>query len=244
MDKAWFKEWFGTPYYALLYGNRDEQEAKAQVEGVMVLTGLMQGACVLDMACGRGRHARWFAERGMRVSGFDVNTDAIAAARQAVPSAAFHVHDMREPFAEGAFDLVVNLFTSFGYFEKRSDDLLVLRAAYAALKPGGSLIVDFMNTPKVVAGLVAQEERAVGDVRFTMTRRLHDGMVEKSIRVCDNGMKHHYMERVMALTPEEIASMAEQCGFTVVGRYGDFDGRLYDVERSERFLLWAKRGGA
>ncbi|MFZ1687827.1 MAG: methyltransferase domain-containing protein [Flavobacteriales bacterium] len=244
MEKAWFKEWFGTPYYALLYGNRDEQEAKAQVDGALALTGLKPGDHVLDMACGRGRHVRWFTERGMRVTGFDVNADAITAARRAAPGADLHVHDMRAPFAEGAFDLVVNLFTSFGYFEKRSDDLLVLRAVHTALKPGGSLLIDFMNTPKVIAGLVAKEERAVGEVRFTMTRRVHEGMVEKSIRVSDRGIKHQYMERVMALTPEEIVSMAEQCGFRVAGRFGDFEGNPYDVERSERFVLWVKRWAA
>lgn len=244
MDKAWFKEWFGTPYYALLYGHRDEEEARTQVDGAVALTGLVAGSRVLDMACGRGRHARWFAARGMHVSGFDVNQDAISAARIAAPQADLCVHDMRDPFAENTFDLVVNLFTSFGYFDKRSDDLLVLHSAYAALKPGGSLLIDFMNTPRVIAGLVAHEERAVGDIRFTMTRRVHNGMVEKSIRVCDNGVKHHYLERVMALTPEEIASMAVKCGFTIAGRFGDFNGSRYDMERSERFLLWAKRGSA
>ena len=242
MEKAGFNEWFGTPYYAMLYGHRDDEEARAQVEGLASITGLAAGASVLDMACGRGRHARWFAERGMHVTGFDMNADAIATARQVAPEAEFHVHDMREPFATSRFDLVVNLFTSFGYFAHRSDDLSVLRAAHAALRPGGSLVIDFMNTPKVISALVANEERSVGDVRFTMTRRVHQGMVEKSIRIQDNGVKHHYMERVMALTPEEIVSMARQCGFSIAGRFGDFNGAPYDVERSERFLLWAIRG--
>ena len=130
MEKAGFNEWFGTPYYAMLYGHRDDEEARAQVEGLVSITGSTAGASVLDMACGRGRHARWFAERGMHVTGFDVNAEAITTARQVAPKAEFHVHDMREPFATSSFDLVVNLFTSFGYFAQRSDDLLEIGRAH------------------------------------------------------------------------------------------------------------------
>ncbi|MBK6776208.1 MAG: methyltransferase domain-containing protein [Flavobacteriales bacterium] len=80
MDKAWYKDWFGTPYYAMLYGNRDDAEAQEQVEGIIALTGSRPGSRVLDMACGRGRHARCFLSKGMEVTGFDVNPTAIEVA--------------------------------------------------------------------------------------------------------------------------------------------------------------------
>lgn len=241
MDKAWYKDWFGTPYYSMLYGNRDDSEAQEQVEGILALTGSGPGSKVLDMACGRGRHARCFLAKGLEVTGFDVNPTAIDVAQLAAPGANFRIHDMREHFADGRFDLVVNLFTSFGYFDRRDDDLKVLRVAHAALKPGGSLLIDFMNTPKVIAGLVEQEERVVGEVRFTVTRRLRCGMVEKNIHVRDGGADHHFTERVMALTPDEIVSMAIECGFVVLGQFGGFDASPYVVDRSERYVLWAKR---
>ncbi len=241
MDKAWYKDWFGTPYYAMLYGNRDDAEAQEQVEGIIALTGSRPGSRVLDMACGRGRHARCFLSKGMEVTGFDVNPTAIEVARGVAPKADFRIHDMREHFAEARFDLVVNLFTSFGYFDQRDDDLKVLRVAHAALKPGGSLLIDFMNTPRVLAGLVEQEERTVGEVRFTVTRRLRGGMVEKSIHVRDGGCDHRFTERVMALLPQEIVLMAAECGFDVHGQFGGFDGSPYDVDRSDSYVLWAKR---
>ena len=129
---AWYRTWFGTPYYKLLYGHRDEDDAEVWVSTILRRCEAGPGTTVLDMACGRGRHARWFAEVGCDVTGIDLSAESIAEARHDVPSAHFAVHDIRVPFASAAFDLVVCLFTSLGYFEDEDDDRKALAAAFAA----------------------------------------------------------------------------------------------------------------
>lgn len=241
MRKGWFNDWFGTPYYTMLYGRRDEGEARRQVEAILELTGTPTGAAVLDVGCGRGRHARWFADNGLATVGLDICAEAVAEAAERVPSARFQVHDMREAFGDGEFDLVVNLFTSFGYFDDRSDDTAAVRSMFQALRPGGSLVIDFMNTPRVISGLVANEERTIGGTHFIIQRRVHDGFIEKSIRVEEQNIRKHFMERVIALTPAEITGLLEEGGFLIRGVLGDFDGGSYDPETSERAIIWAQR---
>ncbi|QQR86834.1 MAG: class I SAM-dependent methyltransferase [Flavobacteriales bacterium] len=241
MRKGWFNDWFGTPYYTMLYGRRDEGEARRQVEAILRLTGTPRGAAVLDVGCGRGRHAHWFSGNGLVTVGLDICPEAVAEAAERVPTALFKVHDMRQAFGRADFDLVVNLFTSFGYFDERSDDTAAVHNMFQALRPGGSLVIDFMNTPRVISALVASEECTIGHTRFVINRRVHDGFIEKSIRVEDEDARRHFMERVIALTPAEIRDLLEQEGFHLRGVFGDFDGGPYEPETSERAILWAQR---
>ena len=154
---AWYKHWFGTRYYKLLYGHRDLEDAHDWVEALLRKWALPSGSSVLDLACGRGRHVRWFAEAGMEVTGLDISDESIAEARCSMPGMDLHVHDMREPFAVSRYDAAVCLFTSLGYFDTIGDDRKVFDAVVRALKPGGRFVLDFMNSPLVLKDLVPHE---------------------------------------------------------------------------------------
>jgi len=238
---GWFKTWFGTRYYALLYGHRDEQDAQQWVDAIIGRWELPVGSTVLDIGCGRGRHAGLFARAGMQVTGLDISEDSIQEARATWPKVDFHVHDMRNAFAEERFDAAVCLFTTLGYFDSLEDDLAVLRAAYGALHPGGRLVIDFMNTPKVLATLVTQEQLEREGVHFHISRAVEDGVVVKRITVRDAEHESEFEERVQALTPAMLERMAEDVGFVVEDRTGGPRSDPYDTERSERYVLWLKR---
>ncbi|MCB0771502.1 MAG: class I SAM-dependent methyltransferase, partial [Flavobacteriales bacterium] len=166
---GWFTRWFGTRYYSLLYGHRDAGEALAWVEAILGRWELGVGAEVLDLACGRGRHTRLFADRGMKMTGVDISRTSIEEARKQVPEASLFVHDMREPLAENAFDAACCLFTSLGYFDDREDDHRVFRAVFGCLRPGGRFVVDFMNTERVLRELVPEEKLVREGVTFEIT---------------------------------------------------------------------------
>lgn len=238
---AWYRTWFGTPYYKLLYGHRDHDDAEAWVRMILQRTGAGTGTKVLDLACGRGRHARWFAEAGCAVTGIDISAESIAEARRQVPQATFQVHDIREPFAEGRFDLAVCLFTSLGYFEHASDDLRALRAACEALRPGGWFVLDFMNTGRVLRELVPSEEVRVGDVHFAITRHHADGQVVKRITATDASGLHRFEERVAALGPAELEALVHEAGLVVRDRTDGPDPAPFDPDRSGRLVIWAQR---
>src|SRR5687768_1289478 len=114
MQGQWFESWFDSPWYPILYSHRDHAEAEAFVENLLKTLAPAPGARFLDLACGRGRHARFIHRRGFDVTGLDLSTASIADARLfEEPGLRFAVQDMRHPFP-GTYDYILNLFTSFG----------------------------------------------------------------------------------------------------------------------------------
>jgi SAM-dependent methyltransferase len=239
----WYEHWFGSPYYQLLYGHRNEAEARAWVDAIMDRWRPPPGARLLDMGCGRGRHAQWFAGHGLSVTGIDLDAASVATARQAVPGVRFVVHDMRQPFASGTYDLAICLFTSLGYTDDPADDQQVFAAAFHALRPGGRFVLDFMNSAAVIRALVAEEEVRRGEVVFTLRRSLEQDTVVKRITVRDAGAAYDFEERVRALAPGDLEAMARAAGFQVEDRTDGPVPAPFDPERSQRFVLWMRKPG-
>jgi len=240
---GWFTHWFGTRYYASLYGHRDEHEARAWVATILGRWGLPVGSRVLDMGCGRGRHTRWFAEAGMRVTGIDLSPACIGHAMEAVPAAEFLVHDMREPLGDERFDAGCCLFTSLGYSDSAEDDLRALRATWRSLVPGGRFVLDFMNAPLATRDMLREEVRRPvdGGPVFHITRTVEGGAVVKRIRVEDGAEVHHFEERVRAMPPAELEALATEAGFLIEDRTDGPEALPFDPERSRHFVLWTRK---
>ncbi|MEO8591456.1 MAG: class I SAM-dependent methyltransferase [Flavobacteriales bacterium] len=238
---GWFTHWFGTRYYSLLYGHRDEQDAGAWVDMINRRWDLPHGAELMDLACGRGRHAKHFASTGLRVTGIDISEVSIGEARCAVPGTEFRVHDMRVPFATGRFDGICCLFTSLGYFDTLDDDRKVFAAVVEALKPGGRFMLDFMNTELVLRDLVPAERLELEGVVFRIERELVDDVIVKRVSVIDRGTEHRFEERVQALTPEQLERMAVDAGLIIEDRTDGPDPLPFDRQRSQRFVLWTRK---
>ena len=113
----WYASWFDTPYYHILYKDRDNEEADNFMERLTSFLQVKQNDTILDLACGKGRHAVSLSQKGFNVTGVDLSPSSIAFAKQFESEhLKFRVHDMCTPYPE-RFDAVFNLFTSFGYFE-------------------------------------------------------------------------------------------------------------------------------
>ena len=220
MSSEWFSDWFGTEYYKMLYGHRDNSEAMPLVRSILKVTELEAGSGVWDMACGRGRHLHWFAEAGLNTCGSDLSEESILEAAQNVPSAQLRVHDMRldPPFEPK--ELVVNLFTSMGYFDTKKDDMRVLSRAFEAVKVGGFFVLDFLNADTVAQNLIPKSETTVNEVLFVSTRSIRDGYIVKDIQVQDAERTLHFQERVCAYGPDDLEKMVVEAGFELEGIFG------------------------
>ncbi len=238
---AWYTEWFGTRYYKLLYGHRDEDDARAWANAILLRSGCGPGAELLDMGCGRGRHARWFAANGLKVTGIDLSTESIQEARSECPDATFTVHDMRTTFAQGRFDLVVCLFTSLGYSADRSDDQRAVDAAARALKPGGLFVLDLLNGAIVRRELVQEDCQMESEVRFSLQRRVEGDTIIKDIHVDDHGCSHRFTERVHAWTVDEVRAMVGRSGLSVEAVTDGPEPAPFDPQVSDRIVVWARK---
>jgi SAM-dependent methyltransferase len=238
---AWFEDWFCTPYYAMLYGHRDRSDAAAWVRVIMERAPIHEGDQVLDMACGRGRHAAHLCALGVKVTGIDLSPASIADARKLIPEGHFEVHDMRVPFAHGRFDAVICLFTSLGYSNDRSDDQRAVNAAFTALKAGGVFVLDLLNGNIVRKELVKEESQVEGPVRFTIKRAVEGNDIVKHIHVEDLDGSHDFMERVHAWTVEEVRRMIETAGFALNEITDGPEPTPFDPATSERIVVWARK---
>ena len=206
----WFTSWFDTPYYHILYKDRNYREAQIFMDNLTHYLNLPEKAKVLDLACGKGRHSIYLNQLGFNVLGADLSENSIAeASKNSNETLHFKVHDMREPFEE-KFDAIFNLFTSFGYFESDDDNLTTLKAIKESLSEYGFAVIDFMNVTQVIANLVAQEVKTVDGIEFHIKRYVKDNHIFKEIDFEDQGEKYHFTEKVKALTLEDFESLMEQ----------------------------------
>lgn len=193
---------------------------------------------VLDVGCGAGRHARALAAAGARPIGLDLSRALLLRAREAaVPLVRA---DMRRlPVRAASVDLVVNLFTSFGYFARDEEHARVLHGMGECLVDGGWFAMDFLNADTVRRRLVAEEEQVLGTGRAKITRELvEDGRrVVKTITVPDG---RRFVERVRLFQPEELETMLVAAGLSVHERLGDYDGGPL-LAGAPRTILLARR---
>lgn len=236
-NETWFSSWFDTPYYHILYKERNDKEAQLFMDNLTNYLNLPEKAKVLDLACGKGRHAIYLNQLGFDVIGADLSENSIAEAnKNANESLHFKVHDMRESFEE-KYDAIFNLFTSFGYFENDNDNLTTLKAIKNSLSDYGFAVIDFMNVNQVIETLVPEEVKTVDGIDFHLKRYVADGHIFKEIDFEDKGQKYHFTEKVKALTLQDFESMMEEAGIYLLDIFGDYKLKKFHKTESERLIL-------
>jgi 2-polyprenyl-3-methyl-5-hydroxy-6-metoxy-1,4-benzoquinol methylase len=240
--KAWFEEWFDTPYYHILYKNRDDDEARRFIGNLVNDLRLPAHAEVLDLACGKGRHSVTLSQFGFRVTGADLSPNSIGQAKAFSPEGIeFIVHDMREVITGKKFDAVFNLFTSFGYFDGMADNKKMLRSVHSMLREKGILVIDFMNSTRIIRDLVASEIKQIDGITFRISRKYDGSHIFKRIQFEADGRSHDHTERVQGLKLSDFISLLEESGFSILRTFGDFDLHPFNESDSDRLIIVAQR---
>ena len=238
---SWFANWFDSPYYHTLYKNRDEKEAQVFIDNLIDYLQIPKGSKLIDIACGKGRHAKYFNKKGMEVVGVDLSQNSINTAKKDEnKNLQFSVHDMRENYQENSFDVVTNLFTSYGYFENNKDEQKAINAMANNLKKEGILIIDFMNAKKVIANLVLNEQKTINNIQFDITRQVKDGFILKDIRITD-GKEQQFQEKVKAITLADYSEFITNAGLKIIDIFGNYKLDNFDEEISDRLILICKK---
>jgi 2-polyprenyl-3-methyl-5-hydroxy-6-metoxy-1,4-benzoquinol methylase len=238
--KDWFVSWFDSPYYHLLYNNRNEHEAQAFVEKIVAHFSLLPHSTLLDLACGKGRHSLAFAKLGLDVTGIDLSKNSIAFAKQYEHSMLhFYEHDMRNTFRTNYYDLVCNLFTSFGYFKTAHDNVLAARTMLHAVKPNGYIVIDFVNRQHARQNIETKRNEKIerNGIQFTIKRNYTEHQFLKEIIVHDNNMEHTFYEQLNSFTLNEMKQIFEQAGSKFASAFGNYQLEDYQEDTSPRMIL-------
>ncbi len=236
----WFEEWFGDTYLEM-YPHRDEKDAAAAVELVAGVVPL-SGRRVLDLACGQGRHSDLIRGAAGQVVGLDLSAPLLRRARtDFAPPITVVRGDMRHlPFAAQSFEVVVNLFTSFGYFETDAQHGAVLKDVGRILTRGGRFVLDYLNASHVRERLVEHEELTLGGRRVKVERRISDDgrYVFKEMHLVEDGRR--VLERVRLFEPQELERLLADAGFSITETFGNYEGDSL-TDQSPRALMISVR---
>jgi 2-polyprenyl-3-methyl-5-hydroxy-6-metoxy-1,4-benzoquinol methylase len=238
----WFASWFDTPYYDLLYSHRDDAEASVFTKKIIETLTLQPGTSVLDIGCGKGRHSRMLSAEGMNVTGIDLSPQKIEAASYFEnQTLRFAVWDMRKVFKQEGFDVAINCFSSFGYFDTPEENLEALKAMCANVKKSGYFILDYFNAEHVITTMKPREIVIMEDIQFHISRTVTNGMVVKKIAFLHNGENHEFEERLCVIKPEIFLKMFELCGVKIEAIYGTYRFDSFQPHSSPRMIFIGKK---
>ena len=248
-DKEWFTEWFNHPLYLRVYSHRDEAEARTCLETIIHKTGLENltpsDVRVMDIACGAGRHALEFARLGFTTTANDLSPFLLECTRSQAERENISIEctrqDMRHISVENTYDLVVQLFSSFGYFKTKKEDLQVLRNVNRALKKDGRYILDLINPVYLKKNLNPSSSRTIDDLIVSEQRRIEADRVIKQITIRSPDDSITFEESVRLYRVEIIGDMLASAGFEIKEIFGDYEGSAFDEQTSPRLLLFARK---
>lgn len=238
----WFKTWFASPYYHVLYKDRDDREAEFFIENLLKKLNPKKNSKFLDLACGAGRHSIFLNSKGYSTVGVDLSEPSIELAKKSEKeNLDFYVHDMRNLFRTNHFNYIVNLFTSFGYFEEERDNIKMLNACYKGLTKNGALVIDFMNTTKVINNLVSDEIKVVDNITFNIERAFDGRFIRKRIRFQIQEKSFDFEEKVQQIEIEKMKYFLSAAGFKDLTFYGNYKMEAFKENDSDRLIVIAKK---
>jgi SAM-dependent methyltransferase len=245
MDSTpWFINWFNSPYYHKLYYKRDETEAAEFINALIEHLQPGDGSLMLDIGCGRGRHARCLAAKGFDVTGIDISSVNIAEAKKfETTNLHFFVHDMRLPFWINYFNYAFNFFTSFGYFKTRREHENSVRTIAQSLKPNGIFVIDYLNSHFTEDHVVHKSIKQIDEVTYHITRWFDDTHFYKKIVIEDAapGKEFQYQEKVTRFSLEDFTEMLSYNQLQVQEIFGDYNFDSYNLKNSPRMIIIAKK---
>lgn len=242
MAENWFERSFREDY-VLVYRHRDDAAADSEVANLLARLPIKPTGRILDLCCGNGRHSRALARRGYEVVGVDLSPVLLKLAEEQnnYPNLRFVRCDMREITFQEEFDIVVNLFTSFGYFSTDAENEAVVQNMARALKAGGEVVIDYLSPAYVQANLVPESVKEADGMEIREERWIENGFVKKRISIRDDRTSEprEYREQVRLYSAEQMSGMLERAGFGRIQVFGDYRFEPYAADRSPRMIFYA-----
>lgn len=250
---AWWSEetgFFGPGYLKEYENILTKERTKAEVDFLAKALKLKRGAKILDCPCGHGRHAVELARRGYKVTGQDLNSFFLKEAKKTAKRARVSVRwiqgDMRDIPFQGEFDVVLNLYTAFGYLESDEEDEKALSEAAKALRPKGKFILELNNRERVIRTYHEKDWQQLSDGSIVITEKKFDQAagrnVERRIRIWKNGKHEEFMLFIRMYTIAELVKMLRRAGLILKEMYGDYNGGPITFD-SKRYILIAEKTG-
>jgi len=241
----WYEEWFASEEYLTVYKHRDDSDAKILFDLISRNINAFNFHSVLDLPCGTGRHSVLFAENGFEVTGVDLSAPllniGIERAKNLGLAIKFINEDMRNLSFRKKFDVVVNLFTSFGYFITDEENFGLFETAYRFLVKGGVFVFDYLNPQFVKDNLKKYSVDIADGTKIEQIREIDDGRVVKEIKIQGPGKNKRFFESVKLYESDVLLDELVKTGFTILNTYGSYTGEVFNKKDSKRLIIFAEK---
>lgn len=255
MSKTWYKDWFNNPEYLALYKHRNDNDARKIISLLFRHIAPEKGNKCLDLACGNGRHSVLFARKGYNVTGLDLSPYLVEQAKKKLNDQyrlyknklRFVIKDMRRIGFKNEFDLVVNLFSSFGYFDKKSENFKVIKEVSSSLKKGGFFLFDFLNKQYLEKNIVPFDIKTLNRTSFLQIRHITGNSIVKNIIIIKNRNNsktpeiHQFLEKIQLYSLSEFRKVFTKQGLKIKKVFGNYRGDKYSKTDSERLIILAQK---
>ncbi len=245
MKSEWFKDWFNTEEYLNVYKHHNEADAEDHIKLILDNVSIPGDAKILDMACGSGRHAILLARKKYNVTAVDLSENLLSIARQTseVENLAINfIHsDIRNFNSIKKYDLILNLFTSFGYFQTDEENFSILKKAYDLLKVNGYFVLDYFNSKFLIDNLVEFSTEVIDGGIISQQRSIKDSRIVKKILIDKKDEHSEYEESVRMFSKDELTNELINIGFDIYRTFGDFFGNEFNPHSSPRLILICKK---
>jgi SAM-dependent methyltransferase len=220
--------------------------ATKDVTNIISLLNIHKGDRILDLCCGPGRHSLEFSRRGYEVTAVDRTSKYLIELKEKANREDLTLEiiqeDMRNYLNPASFDVVLNLFTSFGYFETEKENITVLENIYASLKEKGQLIIELMGK-EVLARIFRERDWHEEDgVIYLEERKLNDTwswITNRWIKIEENSRTEYTITHRL-YSGIELSNLLKSIGFSDIKLYGSLSGTPYD-NNAERLVAVAKK---
>ena len=232
MSEWYADESFWESFYPVMFPAERIDSSGEQVDQMLALTRF-EGRDVLDLCCGPGRHSAELASRGFNVTGVDKSTFLLGKARARSDAVEWVQEDMRSFVRPNSFDLVINMFTSFGYFDDKEDDVRVLRNIHESLRDGGVFLIDVIGK-EYLAKVFQPTVSFTASNGSTLVQRheIHDGWTRAHNEwiLIDGDRATTFTFEHTVYSAQELMDRLLAVGFTDVRVHGDLEGSEYGID--------------
>jgi SAM-dependent methyltransferase len=244
---GWYEQdSFWETFSPLLFSQTRLNATQEEVDHLIELAELQPGMAVLDLPCGIGRHSCELARRGFQVTAVDRTQAYLRTARQLSAEGGLQIEfvekDMRSFRRAEAFDVILNLFTSFGYFEDQDDDRLVLQNFYQSLKPAGVLVMEMMGK-EILARIFRHNSWEEEDgLLYLQQRHISDdwGWIDNRWILIKDGEVREFTLGHRLYSAVELSTLIQQAGFSQTSVYGSLEGIPYNQD-ARRLVVVARK---
>ena len=245
MTKLWFEEWFESEEYLTVYRHRNSEEAEILVSFILNKVNLPIRAKVLDLGCGAGRHALLLAKKGFAVTGVDQSAKLLSVADDEAKKNGLHAmfvrDDIRTVHFHEKFNLILNVFTSFGYFKNDEDNFSIFGNVESLLTDEGTFVFDFLNAQNVKENLVPISRTEIDGLVIEQSRKIEANNVVKDITLTQNGSVKNFRESVRLYTKQDVIEAMSKNNLSVEMIFGSYSGEPFDERSSSRLILLCKK---